>query len=304
MGPRRWAFLWIAVGASAGSCRATTDATHDPTDDSTYIGRAAPIQVVAVVDGAPIGRAELVAEMRRSGKNARDALSDLIDFELLAARAQRAAGPDPEIEEVRDRAAVQRMIERELEPRLTREAIPDPVLRGVYEKARGVFVHPRLVEVALLSVYTGARMKDQPRARARETALALEAYLRSHPPPTPEAFEAVAGEATWKEQRVKHARLFQSLDEPLAADVGRVVATLKGPGDTTPLISAESGFHIARYVSERPPENVTFEQARDRLRDQIAERWRQAQFLEYAQAAAGPHRIEAFPERFAGGAAP
>jgi hypothetical protein len=92
------------------------------------------------------------------------------------------------------------MIERELEPRLTREAIPDSVLRGVYERARSVFVHPRLVEVALLSVYTGARMKDQPRAQARDTALALDAYLERQPPATPDAFEAVASEPAWKEQ--------------------------------------------------------------------------------------------------------
>jgi hypothetical protein len=152
--------------------------------------------------------------------------------------------------------------------------------------------------VALLSVYTGGRMKDQPRAQARDTALALDAYLGSHPPATPEAFEAVASDPIWREQRVKHTRLFQALDEPFPADVGRVVATLKGPGDTTPLITAESGFHIARYISERPPENVTFEEARDRLRDQVFERWRRSQFLEYAQAAAGPHTIEAYPERF------
>jgi hypothetical protein len=281
----RWTLLGAALGASCGA------ASRQP---------AVPLaDAVAVVDGVPIGRAEVLAEMRRGGKDARGALSDLIDFQLLAARAQAAVAADPEVDEARDRAAVQLMIERQLEPRLTREAIPDPVLREVYERARSVFVHPRLVEVALLSVYTGARMKDQPRAQARDTALALNAYLMRHPPATPDAFEALASEPAWKEQRVKHARLFQSLDEPFAAEVGRVVATLKGPGDTTPLITAESGFHIARYVSERPPENVSFEAARDRLRDQIFERWRRSQFLEYAQAAAGPHQIEAFPERFA-----
>jgi hypothetical protein len=52
-------------------------------------------------------------------------------------------------------------------------------------------------------------------------------------------------------------------------------------------------------VSERPAENVSFEAARDGLRDQVFERWRQSAFLDYAQAAAGPHVIEAFPERFA-----
>jgi parvulin-like peptidyl-prolyl isomerase len=281
----RWALLCVAT--SLLSCQASR------------LRPPAPAEVVAEVDGVPIGRAALVAEMRRTGKGARAALSDLVDLELLAAQAERVLGRDLEVAEARDRAAVQRMVERELEPRLARQAIPDSVLREVYERARPVFVHPRLVEVALLSVYTGARMKDEPRARAREIALALAAYLQSHPPATPEAFEAVAAEPTWKDQRVKHARLFQGLDEPFAADVGRVVATLQRPGDTTPLITAESGFHIARYLSERPAENVSFEQARDRLRDQIAERWRQSQFLEYAQAAAGPHRIEAFPDRLA-----
>jgi hypothetical protein len=283
LGQLRWVLLCAGLG---GSCHAVPRQPAVP-----------PAEIVAVVDGVPISRAALLAEMRRTGKDARGAMSDLIDFELLAARAASAGAADPEVDQIRDRAAVQRMIERELEPRLTREAIPDSVLREVYERARSVFVHPRLVEVALLSVYTGSRMKDQPRAQARDTALALDAFLRGHPPATPDAFEAIASEPAWKEQRVKHARLFQALDEPFAADVGRVVATLKGPGDTTPLITAESGFHIARYVSERAPENVTFEEARDRLRDEIAERWRQSQFLEFAQAAAGPHRIEAFPER-------
>jgi len=103
---------------------------------------------------------------------------------------------------------------------------------------------------------------------------------------------------------VKRARLMQALDEPFEAAVGRVVATLKAPGDTTPLISADSGYHIARYISERPPENVSFEEARPRLRDQIYERWRQSAFLDFAQAAAGPHAIEAYPERLAGASAP
>ena len=64
------------------------------------------------------------------------------------------------------------------------------------------------------------------------------------------------------------------------------------------------GCFLACYISERPPENVTFEQARDRLRDQVHERWKKAQFLEFAQAAANPHRIEAYPERFAPEPAP
>jgi hypothetical protein len=142
-------------------------------------------------------------------------------------------------------------------------------------------------------------MKDEPRARALETARALEVYVRARPASTAEDFKAIADAPSWRDRRVKYARLWQALDEPFAADVGRVVAALRRPGETTPLIAAESGFHLALYLGERPAENVAFEQARATLADEIFERWRQGQFLEFAQAAANPHRIEAFPERLA-----
>jgi hypothetical protein len=253
---------------------------------------------VAEVDGVPISARDLAAEMRRGGKSARAALDDLITFQLLAGAAVPSVdADDPEVAEARDRAAVQRWLERELEPRLSRNAIPDELLRGIYEKSRSAFVHPRLVEIALLSVYTGARMKDEPRARALETARALESYLRGRPGSTPEDFKAIADEPAWRDRRVKYARLWQALDEPFAADVGRAVAALQRPGDTTALIVAESGFHLARYIAERPAENIPFERVRATLADQVAERWRRGQFLEFAQAAANLHRIEAFPER-------
>jgi hypothetical protein len=280
-------FIGAAAAALSPGCRSATRAPSARVQDP-----------VAVVDGVAIGRAAVAVEMRRSGRGAREALADLIDFELLATAAARALGADPDLDDTRDRAAVQRMIERELEPKLTREAIPDSLLHGIYEKAHSVFVHPRLVQVALLSVYTGVRMKDAPRARALETAHALDAYVRSHPSATPDDFEAIASLPAWRDARVKHNRLFQAIDQPFSADVGRVVATLQHPGDTTPLMSDESGYHIARYVSERPPENLSFVDARERLRDEIAARWKQGQFLEYAQAAANPHQIEGFPERF------
>ncbi len=195
---------------------------------------------------------------------------------------------------------MQLLLERELEPHLGKDAIPDDVLRDLYQKALSVFVHPRLVEVGLLIVYTGARMKDEPRAEALETARALEAYVhvttcgqrptpgRRSPPSPPGATARCSSPGPGKRST-----------SPSPIEVGRAVATLQHPGDTTPLIVNEMGCFLACYVSERPPENVTFEQARDKLRDQVYERWKKAQFLEFAQTAANPHRIEAYPERFA-----
>jgi hypothetical protein len=257
-------------------------------------------EAVAHVDGVPIRASDVAAEMRRGGGPPRAALDRLIDFELLAAAAAPTTSPaaDPDVAEARDQVAVQLLVERELETHLGKDAIPDDVLRDLYQKAQSVFVHPRLVEVGLLIVYTGARMKDQPRAEAIATAHALEAYVRDKPA-TPENWKALAMQPAWHDRKVQFARTWQALDEPFPIEVGRAVATLRHPGDTTPLVVDEMGCFLACYISERPPENITFEQARDKLRDQVHERWKKAQFLEFAQAAANPHRIEAYPERFA-----
>ena len=262
-------------------------------------------EVVARVDGVPIHAADVAAEMRRGGGPARAALERLIDFELLAAAAAPTTSPatDSDVAEARDQVAVQLLLERELETHLGKDAIPDGVLRDLYQKALSVFVHPRLVEVGLLIVYTGARMKDQPRAEAIATAHALEAYVRDKPA-TPESWKAIATQPEWRDRKVQFTRTWQALDDPFPIEVGRAVAALRHPGDTTPLVVNEMGCFLACYISERPPENVTFEQARDRLRAQVYERWKRAQFLEFAQTAANPHRIEAYPERFAPEAAP
>lgn len=260
---------------------------------------------MARVGETSIGAGDLLAELRRAGGTPRQALTRLIDFELLAAAAAASIGAsDADVVAARARAAVERTIERDLEPRLKKSSIPRSELRAVYERARRAFVHPRLVEVALLSVYTGARMRDEPRARSHATAIELEAEVRRRPNHTPEDFEALAADPAWRGRQVKYARLWQAFDEPFPAEVGRAVAALAHPGDTSGLITSEAGYHIARYIGERPPENVTFEEAEPRLRDQVFERWRQAQFLEFVQRLANPHQIEAFPERMEPLAAP
>ena len=150
--------------------------------------------VVARVGTVEIKQADVLRQMRFSGKAPREALDELIRFELLAAAASAVVpASDPDVVQAQAGAAVARMIAHEIEPRLGKQDVPDVVLRDVYEKARKAFVHPRLVEVAMLNVYTGARMKDAPRASAAETARALEQYLRQQPQQTVDGFQVIAG---------------------------------------------------------------------------------------------------------------
>jgi hypothetical protein len=59
----------------------------------------------------------------------------------------------------------------------------------------------------------------------------------------------------------------------------------------------EDGGFIARYISERPAESVTFEQARDKLLAGFYEHWRSQRFLQFTSNLARLHRVEAYPDR-------
>jgi hypothetical protein len=252
--------------------------------------------VVARVGEVPIFAGEVRAQALRTGKPARAALDELVGFHLLAEKA-RALGIEPDAAAaVPAELLVQRLIERDFEA-VTRPAdLPEQDLRRSYERARDWFVHSRLVEIAILSVYTGALMKPEPRARARATAAELSQAISARPARTAEDFLEVARDPAWASRRVSVTRLWQSSDKPFGPRVGAAVLRLRAPGDTTALVEDESGYHIARYIAERPARDLPFEAARQEIRREAYPRWRQARFAELVARLSAQHRIELSPE--------
>jgi hypothetical protein len=254
--------------------------------------------VVARVGQVPIFATQIEAQAKRSGKPARAALADLIATNLLAEYARQqgftpASTSDHDVQS----ALVQRLLEKELEPTMRPEAIPDSDLRQIYEKARDVFIHPRLVEIGFLAVYTGALMGKEDREAREQTGKDLALYLKNHPAKTLDEFSALAREPSWAIRHIVFNRLFQGTDKPLPKAVGAEVSRLRAPGDTTPLVVDEDGSFIARYISERPAENVTFDQARGTLQTGFYEHWRLKHFLEFTNKLAQLHRVETHPDR-------
>jgi hypothetical protein len=150
----------------------------------------------------PIHAAEVTAQAQRTGSPPRQALDDLIRFQLLVERARQRVAGKTDRDPTADPLLVQRLLERDLEPTLRPQDIPDEELRRAYEQVKTYYVRPRMVEVGLLSVYTGPNMKPAPRARAQETARLLEQHLarnprapsRRSPPLPPPALERAEGE--------------------------------------------------------------------------------------------------------------
>jgi hypothetical protein len=251
--------------------------------------------VVARVGGVPIFAKQVLAEATRTGGPPRQALAKLLDDNTSAEAARSAGGPmptedDPDVKS----ALVQRLLERELEPGLDQAAIPDSTLRPLYERARDSFVRPRLIEIGVLAVYTGGAMKDQARASREETARELASFLARHPIKSLEEFAALARDSDWSGRAVTYHRLLQGPDKPFSKAVGREVAKLHAPGDTTALLSDETGYFIARYIDEKPPENTTFEQARPTIVAAYLERWRQEQFLAFSGNLLQKHAVQVY----------
>jgi hypothetical protein len=252
--------------------------------DAEWVPVAVPDlgKVVARVGQVPIYAAQVLAEAKKTGTSPREALEALVERFLLAEQVRRQGWRPATREDSEVRSAmVQRLLERELEPTQRAEAIPDRVLRPFYQKVLSRFVHPRLVKVGVLAVYTGARMKDEARARREKTARDLEEYLKAHPPQSLQAFKSIARDPAWSKRAVLYSSFLQSPVLPLSKQVGEEIVKLKSEGETTPLLSDDRGFYIARYIDERPPENISFEEVRPKLAAGYVDVWRRRSFEEY-----------------------
>jgi hypothetical protein len=254
--------------------------------------------VVARVGQVPIFAKQVEAQAVEMGIPVRSALEALIDSNLLAEAARKrkypiAGSSDPDVRS----ALVQRLLEKELEPNLRLESIPDSDLLPLYNRVRGTFVHPRLVEIAVLAVYTGAAMPKQFREQREQTAKELAQFLKSHPAKTLDDFSALARDPKWSSRHVTFRHMLQGTDKPLSRAVGAEVSKLHAPGDTTPLVVDIDGGFIARYIGDRPPENIGFEQVRGKLAAGFFERWRRQRFLEYTSKLARLHHVEMYPDR-------
>jgi hypothetical protein len=291
----RW-LLVLVLGSGCGRDSGPTPGTGPTSLEAPDLG-----PVMARVGDIPIHASEVTAQAQRTGRPPRQALDDLIRFQLLAERARLRLSAKVDPDPGADAVLVQRLLERDLEPKLRPQDIPDEDLRRAYEQVKTHYVRPRMVEVGLLSVYTGPNMKPAPRARAQETARLLEQHLARNPPRTIEAFAGIATTAPWSERKVTFWRFWQGPTNehgPFGGNnVPPAIHRLKRPGERSGLIEDDSGYHFAWYLSEQAPSNVPFEAAREELREKFFPTWRQQRFNQLTGQLGANHKIEVYPDR-------
>lgn len=285
----------VAVGLALCGC-STAPAPERPWTPDTPDDRGA---IVAKVGDTPIFAAEVAAVAKERGKTPREALNDLLGFHLLAERARESGVRPPADLSGERRALVQRFLERRFEPTTRPEDMPDEVLLRIYNGVRKRYVHSRMVQVAVLVIYTGPLMKKEAAARRAAAAKDLYAELSRRAALTPEDMEAMADEPRGRERKLVFQKVWQDDEGPFRPDVGREMLKLKKRGERTNLLTDSYGFYVALYLDEKPPLNRPFAEVREELRAEAYAPWRQRAFLDLTDGLIKKYRAEQYPERLA-----
>jgi hypothetical protein len=272
-------------------------------------------EVVATVDGAPITIAEVKARARAGGLTAEQALEQAIEDQLvLAAVLARTDGQD--LSDAFKSAAAAHLIAHRFEPQNQPEAIPDDMLRALYDELqRRDFTEPNLVDkkfifshgewrAAVQLVVTGDSMPD---AESASTVNSLLRLVRDHysisDDPGQETFRAHA----WHVQNSYVPVRFEQLP-PLSLDPDENTFRLGGEFDTgfvkwlfglsgvgahSTVFDTRFGLHWVFLSAVIPERRSSFEDVREELRASIADSHRISSFQEWLTRLRREHGVTA-----------
>lgn len=236
-------------------------------------------EVVATVDGVPIGLDDVRRVLREGDLRPREALARLEEEELLAAEARRRGyRDDPAVRYAARKAMVQALLEREIERAITPATIPEERVREQYER-RDDWARPERRASAHVLAKTGPgadpeldRGAERFAARVlHELAFAedpqqiLERYRESEDEPfevTVEEIPPVARDASFAEPYLE-----------AVFDVDRA-----GPVDVP--VRTRYGWHAILVTEIVPARDGSFESVQRAIREQLASRDRQKRLVE------------------------
>lgn len=198
----------------------------------------------------------------------RSFVEGMIRFELLARAAERANfGDDPEVRRVVNQNAVQQLIRRDFDERITPESVPEVDVRAYYEANPGEFSRPELRRASHIQVasreeaerlLTKARAADNRgfRELAREHSLDPETRLRG-------------GDLRYFD---REGRSRNTADPPVHEAIARAAFELAEVGDVSEPVQVDQRYSIVKLTGLRPAEHRSFEQAAPTIRMRL---WRQ-----------------------------
>jgi peptidyl-prolyl cis-trans isomerase C len=225
-------------------------------------------EVIATVDGVAVTAAEVRLAAEQNRFTAREALTRVMERELLSAEAERLGyGDDPEVRTATKRAMVQALLAREIEAAITPAAIPEAHVRARWrDTAR--YHRPELRVTKHLLARVPRDASDAVDATARAIAREAIRELRAAADPG-EVLARLHGQTrdgvqiVTEELPPMHAG--SSLEEPYRD----AMLSLAAPGVVPEPARTSYGWHAVVVTEIQAPDEVPFERAEVELREEM-----------------------------------
>lgn len=271
--------LSIAVSIAAQEVGVEEEAEHASPPPRTPQDEVRRAKIVARIGDAAITIGQIEDEIaiqapwmraRYRDRNELIALyENLLRFELLAREAERRGyGNDPEVREATAQAAVQQLIRKEFDEKITLSLISEEEIRAYYESHPEEFSRPELRRVSHILLDREVRAKEL-----------LEEAKRADP----RAFRQLAAEHSLDAEsryRGGDLRFFDekglapnSSDPPVEPAIVKAAFALREIGEVAgPIRIDDNRWSIVKLTGIRPAEHRSFEQAEEGIRQRL---WRE-----------------------------
>ncbi|WP_224364873.1 peptidylprolyl isomerase [Hyalangium versicolor] len=215
----------------------------------------------------------------------REYAQGLARFELFVTEARkRGLENDPEVQEAMKRAMVQQLLFKEFDEKAP--PIPPEELSSYYESHKAEFVQPARARYSHLLVPAPKGSPD--RAAKKKLAQALREKASKLQSLDFDSFDALITEASGNPAAkpaeadthlVSPEELKARLGEPVAA----AASALKQPGDLSPVVESDSGFHLIKLTDLRPAKNQPLDAVSSMLKARMARERRDARVAKFTE---------------------
>ena len=219
----------------------------------------------------------------------------LVRFELIAREAERRGfGTDPEVRETTAQSAVQQMIRRDFDERITVESVPQEEVDAYYNAHPEEFTRPEVRRASHIVFETqAAAMAALPELRAAD-ARAFRQYAQDHST-DPESRQR-GGDLRYFDD---HGMTPNSADPAVAASVVASTFSIANVGEVAEPVEVNGRWSIVKLTGRRPAEHRSLEEAGSGIRLRLWRQTRQTALETFVETLRGRIPTEVHYERAA-----